>query len=625
MIETNDLIFEYRATSFEPGSNVQPDGFTALNGVNITVEQGEFVAVLGHNGSGKSTFAKHINVLLRPSSGKVHVDGLDTADDANVWLIRQHAGMVFQNPDNQLIATIVEDDVAFGPENLCVESEQIRQRVDWALGAVDMAEAKRRPPHLLSGGQKQRIAIAGILAMRPACIVLDEPTAMLDPIGRREVMRTISRLNREDGMTIVLITHYMDEAAQADRVIVMEKGSVMMDGAPAQVFTQIERLRELGLEAPQTTEVCSGLAKLGIPIDTDILTIEEMVEAIDLSGNHGVSDLRGNFSQGKELTTPRTRSGSLGESDDELRKIDRKDGIAGLPVRSNMQGQETAIECKGLGHTYSPGTPFAKRALDNITLSVEKGSFVGLIGHTGSGKSTLIQHFNALLAPSEGTILINGRDIHADKKILRETRQNVGLVFQYPEHQLFEVTVYKDVAFGPENMGLPKDDVDARVRKALSLVNIGEEHFEKSPFELSGGQKRRVAIAGVLAMQPSILILDEPTAGLDPRGRNTILSTIKNMHDELGITVVLVSHSMEDIAKYVSKIIVMHDGTIFKQGTREEVFADAKALENIGLNAPAMSRLFQELRARGLDLPQTPFTTEDATRILYQYLKPLGD
>ena len=280
MIEAAGLTFEYKTVSLEPGFGAQTAGFTALRGVNVTVSPGEFVAVLGHNGSGKSTFAKHINVLLRPSSGKVLVNGLDTSDDDNIWNIRQNAGMVFQNPDNQLIATIVEDDVAFGPENLCIESEDIRKRVDWALGAVDMAEAKRRPPHLLSGGQKQRVAIAGILAMRPACIVLDEPTAMLDPIGRREVMRTITRLNREDGITIVLITHYMDEAALADRVIVMEKGCVMMDGTPKEVFTQVERLREFGLEAPQITEVCAGLAKLGIPIGTDILTIEEMVDAI---------------------------------------------------------------------------------------------------------------------------------------------------------------------------------------------------------------------------------------------------------------------------------------------------------------------------------------------------------
>ena len=282
--------------------------------------------------------------------------------------------------------------------------------------------------------------------------------------------------------------------------------------------------------------------------------------------------------------------------------------------------QTLSIETKDLGHTYNPGTPFAKRALSDVNISIKTGEFVGLIGHTGSGKSTLIQHFNALLKPTEGVVLVNGKNIHADKDSLRKIRQSVGLVFQYPEHQLFEVTVYKDVAFGPENMNLSKEEVDHRVRKALALVDIGEESYEKSPFELSGGQKRRVAIAGVLAMQPSILVLDEPTAGLDPRGRNTILSTIKAMHDELGITVILVSHSMEDIARYVSKVIVMHEGAVFKHGTREEVFQDARALNDIGLNAPAMSLLFQELRSKGLDLPYTPFTTDEATAVLYNFL-----
>lgn len=280
-----------------------------------------------------------------------------------------------------------------------------------------------------------------------------------------------------------------------------------------------------------------------------------------------------------------------------------------------------SLETIGLGHTYNPGTPFAREAIRDVSLRIETGEFAGIIGHTGSGKSTLIQHFNALLKPTSGRILLHGEDIHSgDKQELRKVRQQVGLVFQYPEHQLFEVNIRKDVAFGPENMGLPAEDIRARVDKALRLVGIGEEHFEKSPFDLSGGQKRRVAIAGVLAMQPSILILDEPTAGLDPRARHEILSTISNMHRELGITVVLVSHSMEDIARYVSKVVVMHGGSIFRQGPPGEIFADADALEKIGLNAPATCVLFQKLRNRGLDLPQTPFTPEDAADILGRFL-----
>lgn len=259
------------------------DGFGAsdvLGGIDVQIERGEFVAILGHNGSGKSTLAKHMNVLLRPSSGDILVNGLNTKDDNNIWEIRSSAGMVFQNPDNQIIATIVEDDVAFGPENLCVHPGEIRERVGWALESVGLAEARARPPHMLSGGQKQRVAIAGILAMRPSMIILDEPTAMLDPVGRREVLATVAKLNKEEGITLVLITHYMDEAALAGRVIVMESGHIAMDGHPRQVFTQIEELRRLGLEVPQATDICKKLAAQGIPIAEDILTVEELVDEI---------------------------------------------------------------------------------------------------------------------------------------------------------------------------------------------------------------------------------------------------------------------------------------------------------------------------------------------------------
>lgn len=277
------------------------------------------------------------------------------------------------------------------------------------------------------------------------------------------------------------------------------------------------------------------------------------------------------------------------------------------------------LEAIGLCHTYNPGTPFAREALRDINIRIDSGTFVGIIGHTGSGKSTLIQHFNALLKPTSGQVLLDGKDIHTgDKKELRLVRQRVGLVFQYPEHQLFEVSLKKDVAFGPENMGLPQDEVAERVERALSLVGLPAELHEKSPFELSGGQKRRAAIAGVLAMQPNVLILDEPTAGLDPRARASIMQTIAGMHRELGITVMLVSHNMEDISKYVSQMIVMHDGTIFRQGTHD-IFEDAQSLEAIGLSPPAACLLFQKLRQRGLHLP-TAFTPEQAADTLFKYL-----
>ena len=273
MIETKDLTYTYPA----PEGETNPP---ALRGVSVTIEKGSFTVVLGHNGSGKSTFAKHLNAVLLPGGGTVYVDGMDTRDESLLLEIRRRTGMVFQNPDNQIVANVVEEDVAFGPENLGVPTAEIRRRVDDALAAVGMEQFARHAPHLLSGGQKQRIAIAGILAMEPECIVLDEATAMLDPAGRREVIDTVRRLNRERGITVVLITHHMAEAESADRVIVMNDGQVAMDGAPHDVFAQVDRLHELGLAAPDTVELLHLLREAGIDVPLTGLTVDECADTI---------------------------------------------------------------------------------------------------------------------------------------------------------------------------------------------------------------------------------------------------------------------------------------------------------------------------------------------------------
>lgn len=272
-IHSENLVFKY-------DNNGSGDEKIAIDSVNIDINKGDFVVILGHNGSGKSTFAKHINALLTPTEGKLYVGGLDTTVEENVWNIRNKAGMVFQNPDNQIVATIVEEDVAFGPENLGVEPEEIRRRVDDSLKRVNMYEYKKHGPHLLSGGQKQRVAIAGILAMMPECIVLDEPTAMLDPSGRKEVIKTVRDLNREYGITIVLITHYMEEAVEADKIYVMDSGKIVIEGTPKEVFKEVETMKKLGLDVPQMTELAYELKKNGVDINEDILTIDEMVNTL---------------------------------------------------------------------------------------------------------------------------------------------------------------------------------------------------------------------------------------------------------------------------------------------------------------------------------------------------------
>ncbi len=272
-IRAERLFFEY--VDEESGSRIP-----VLKDLNLTINQGEFVAVLGHNGSGKSTFAKHCNAVLLPTTGKVFVNGIDTSDEERLFEVRQHVGMVFQNPDNQIVATIVEEDVAFALENLGVEPQEIRRRVDEALKQVEMYEYREHAPHQLSGGQKQRVAIAGILAMRPDCIVLDEPTAMLDPRGRREVLKTIRQLNRDFGTTVILITHYMDEAVKADRVVVMDDGKILLDGTPKEVFPQVELLKSVGLDVPQVTELIYELKKEGLDLPDDVLTEDECVEVL---------------------------------------------------------------------------------------------------------------------------------------------------------------------------------------------------------------------------------------------------------------------------------------------------------------------------------------------------------
>ena len=273
ILKTESLTFAYPA---EEGKTAK----AVLNGVDLGIQPGSFVAVLGHNGSGKSTLAKHFNAILLPSGGKVWVDGVDTADEDKLLEIRRTVGMVFQNPDNQIVANVVEEDCAFGPENLGVDPLEIRKRVDDALKAVGMYHLREHAPHLLSGGQKQRIAIAGVLAMKPRCVVLDEPTAMLDPNGRKEVLETVKRLNRENGVTVVLITHHMDEAAQADRLVVMSDGEIIADGPPRQVFCRVEELKAAGLTVPETVELLYELRKEGLDLPLDALTDEECAQAI---------------------------------------------------------------------------------------------------------------------------------------------------------------------------------------------------------------------------------------------------------------------------------------------------------------------------------------------------------
>ena len=635
IVRSESLVYKYTVYN--------EDTVSALSGIDLSIEQGRFTAILGRNGSGKSTLAKHINALLTPTEGTVWVNGYNTKDETHLWDVRQSAGMVFQNPDNQIIATIVEEDVAFGPENLGVPPDQIRVRVDEAMDAAGIGEFRRSAPHNLSGGQKQRVAIAGVLAMKPSCIVLDEPTAMLDPSGRREVIDTVMKLNKEEGISVILITHFMEEAVRADRVIVVDQGKIVMDGAPREVFRRVDMLKSLGLDVPQATELAHALnaAAESAALPDDLLTMNELADALNTAccpddntttrppGDGHPYDCtlcRGLLQKPAYVIPGLTRDplislkyGIAGQArnDEKVLCNSPEDDKYCQPPADN----KPILEAQNISYIYSRGSAFEKKALDNISLSIKPGEFIGLIGHTGSGKSTLIQHFNALLSPTSGRVLFNGEDIRADKSKLKSIRQRVGLVFQYPEHQLFEMTVLKDVSFGPENLGLNAGEVRERAVKALTAVGLEPELFEKSPFELSGGQKRRAAIAGVLAMQPETLILDEPTAGLDPKGRDDILAQIKFMHGALKLTVILVSHNMEDVAKLAQRVIVINRGRIAYDGEPGDVFSHIGELESMGLAAPQTTYLMRSLRQDGWNVPEKVFTLADAAYILAPYLK----
>lgn len=564
IIKSENLVHRFSIT--DENDNVIEEN-SALDGVNIEVEEGQFIAILGHNGSGKSTFARHINALLTPDEGTLYVNGWDTKDESKLWDIRQNAGMVFQNPDNQIIATVVEEDVGFGPENLGVPTEEIWERVEKALAAVGMLEYRHSSPTKLSGGQKQRVAIAGVVAMKPKCIVLDEPTAMLDPNGRKEVLKTVKELNKQENVTVILITHHMNEVIDADKVFVMDSGKVVLEGTPREIFSKVSELKKLGLDVPQVTEIAYNLKDKGIDMGQCVLNVKEFKE-------------RYKSVTGKDIA-----------SIDDVNKSKVSESVN---VQSDAEEKKLILEAKNLTYIYEEGTANEKGALEDVSLNIHEGEFLAIIGHTGSGKSTLIQHLNGLMKADSGAIYFNGEDIYAKEFSMPFLRKHVGLVFQYPEHQLFETTVLQDVCFGPKNLGLGKDDMLEAAKKALKQVGLGEDYYEKSPFELSGGEKRRVAIAGVLAMNPEVLILDEPTAGLDPKGRDKILNQLKKLQTERNIAIVLVSHSMEDVAKYAERLVVMSGGKKIYDGACREVFSHYKELEEIGLAAPQVTYLMSE-------------------------------
>ena len=576
----------------------------ALDGVTLTIEPGSFVCVLGGNGSGKSTLAKHINALLAPDEGHVRVLDRDTSEPENVFFVRSNAGMVFQNPDDQIVASVIENDVAFGPENLGVPTDELRSRVTTALAQVGLQGFEKKQTETLSGGQKQRVAVAGVLAMEPQILILDEASAMLDPRGRAGLLRVCRELNFA-GLTIVLITHFMEEAALADRVIVLDDGHVALDGTPDEVLLQAKRLADLALDVPFATQLSMKLSDLGVPVKVRADEYGLEAELIELFAK------REGSSPASVEVVGETYNGGKQDNHSPAPSVIRFENVSFTyePIsQSRRKKSSVAPEGKQADWGRSPSEYWA---LKDLTFEVRKGEFFGIAGHTGSGKSTLIQLANGLLKPNEGAVYVEGRSL-ADKRIASEARRDVGVVFQYPEHQLFAATVFDDVAFGPKNLGYSAEQIEESVRAAMEMVHLDlDELRDRNPFVLSGGQQRRVAFAGVLAMRPHTLVLDEPVAGLDPRAKRRFLDLLVELRDKQGLTVVVVSHNMDDLAELCDYVLVLNEGRLFALGKPSTVFADERKLKDVGLGVPHAVHLANRLRNAGIELPISPVPSFD--------------
>ena len=535
-----------------------------LNGVTLTVRRGERVCVLGPNGAGKTTLAQVLAGLEAPDEGRVELDGRLCCDagelNEDAYRAARHAtGLVFQNPEDQIVTSVVADDVAFGPENLGLARTEIERRVDEEVARVALGDYAQADPARLSGGQMQRVAIAGALAMHPCMLVLDEPGAMLDVRGRRGIMRVLGLL-QETGTTIVHVTHFMEEALAADRVLVLVGGEAVLEGSPQEVFDHARELKEWGLDLPTVTFTS---LELGL---RPCSTVGELA-----------SELAAHPACAAALSTaPRQRVAY--EPPAEI-----------LPEAAELKG--SALELAHVSFSYE-----GKQVLTDISLTVGAGEVVSLVGRTGSGKSTIARLACALTAPAQGTVEVCGIPT-TERKRRREIRGRVGYVMQHPERQLFAETIREDIAYGPRNLGVCEDEVQRRVEALLTYLGL-EGKGDVSPFELSGGQQRMVALAGVLAMKPSVLVLDEPVSGFDSASARRLRRLIRGLNAQ-GVAILMISHSMEDVAKLSDRVIVLDQGNIALTGTPAEVFSQAEKLNELGLGIPAPLKISCGLEEAG--------------------------
>lgn len=522
----------------------------AVKDVDFLADKGEMIAILGRNGSGKSTFARHLNGLLVPQEGTVIIGGQDLSKVSVLSSIRRQVGMVFQNPDNQIVGNTLAEDVGFGLENLGMSSVDIWDKIDEMLELTGLAAYKYSNTSRISGGQKQKLAIASAMAMMPECIVLDEATSMLDPQGARDMLELVQKLHREKNITVIMVTHKISEALMADRVYILDNSKIVAEGTPEDVFTDVERLKKYGLEIPVRMKL-----EAGIPVD---ICSEYKKKQLQICQK-------------------------VGPAADHI--IDHGNTLKDL--------KKCIVELQKVSYSYVNGNETFK-ALSNIDLKIYEGQVLAVIGQTGSGKSTLLQMINKLIVPQCGKVYLYETDVQSVRNI-KEIRRRIGYVFQFPESQLFESTVLKDVMYGPINFGMSKSEAEQSARNALKLVGVPEKYEDYSPFELSGGLKKRVAIAGILAYEPDILILDEPACGLDGESKEQLWNLIRTLNREKNVTIILVSHDMEDVYEMSERVLLMDHGRIVYDGGTVGFFDDKELLDRYGIETPDGFKMWQNL------------------------------
>jgi len=556
LIKVNKISYSHPV----PGGDRRP----ALRDISFQVNTGEHIAIVGANGSGKTTLARHLNALLIPDSGSVAIMGLNTKERVNHLKIHQSVGMVFQSPQEQMIATSIEEDVAFGPENLGLSTPEIQHRVRASLEQVGMWDQRERSPLNLSAGQMQRVALAGILAMQPACVIFDESTAMLDPFGREDVARIIEKL-KQSGITVIMITHIMEEASLAERIIGLHQGRLQFDGSPHTLFTNDNLVKSMNLDKPRVLWYAQQLTPW-IPSIKSPLNIEQFESQIE----------------------PRATSQLFKPLGDQ---------------HFFRHHQENLVIGSHISFAYLQNTPLAHQALQDISFSVQKGSVHGLIGATGSGKSTLLQHLNGLYIPQTGTLKVGPFEVNQETDLL-QLRRYTGMVFQNPNYQLFEQYVGDEIAYGLKLLGINGSELRERVQLAMSQVGLDFDEFkDRMTFALSGGEKRKVALASTLVLDPSLLLLDEPTAGLDPIARREILGQMVRVHHE-GKTLVVSSHQMDDLALLADHVTLLSKGSVVSNQETDSILSNHELLHQYQMIAPIGAQMAAVLRKKGWKLPE---------------------